>query len=480
MKIKKWLTLSYITVMLIPIVTSLMLFFWMQHYNKQREMDDYVSSIKKFEKYDKLLSDKELFNNYPFKKIDLIEEEDRNSTKIEIYDKNGVRLYASINDNASYIYPISREQLYSKLYEINHGFRVDTLKKPVFHEGDLIGFYQITIVRSKLIQGINKGTIIAMSIFITVFIVVLMIIIKLMDRKFNKPLLLLIDSIKDFAKGEETSINYKSKDEIGELINHFNNMKMAIKEKDYEIEKEQKSKEYMTAAISHDLKTPLTSIRAYAELISSQREEDNERYVLGILNKCDYMSNMLEDLLMYTILSSSYTMNFVDVDGEEFFQMLLSGYEEICEKSNINYKTEIKVKGNYGVDVKQLIRVIDNLMSNAITHTEEGQSIYMGAFSEEFSLPHWISGEEENRLKELRKNNVVLLVKNQGEEIPKEDMERIMEPFYKVDNSRNKKIGTGLGLSIVKLIMDKHNGKIVISSSKERGTLIACFIKKGK
>ncbi|HAG43688.1 MAG TPA: hypothetical protein DCL31_10620 [Clostridium sp.] len=322
----------------------------------------------------------------------------------------------------------------------------------------------------------NSGTIVVISIFIIVFIAVLIWMIKLMDRKFNKPLLLLIDSIKDFAKGDETYINYMSKDEIGELINHFNDMKKKIKEKDYEIEKEQKSKEYMIAAISHDLKTPLTSIRAYTELIISKTEETSKRYALSILNKCDYMSNMLEDLLMYTILSSNYIMDFVNVDGEEFFQMLLSGYEEVCEKSNINYNTEINVKGNYKVDVKQMIRIVDNLMSNAIKYTGEGKSIHMGAFSEEFSLPDWICEEEEKKLKEFRKNTAVILIKNQGEEIAKEDIDRILEPFYKVDNSRNKKVGTGLGLSIVKLIINKHNGRMIISSSKESGTLIACFI----
>lgn len=473
MRIKKWLTLSYITVVLIPILTGMMLFLWMKSYNEKTEIDDYINSIKKFEKYDKLLSSKE-FYAYPFKEVDFIDEEDRNSTKIVIYDKNGIRLYSSINE--SVLYSVSKEQLYSNLYEIKHGFRADTLKKPVFDRGNIIGFYEVTILRTKIIQGVNSGTIVVISIFIIVFIAVLIWMIKLMDRKFNKPLLLLIDSIKDFAKGEETCINYMSKDEIGELINHFNDMKKKIKEKDYEIEREQKSKEYMIAAISHDLKTPLTSIRAYSELIISKAEETSKRYALSILNKCDYMSNMLEDLLMYTILSSNYIMDFVNVDGEEFFQMLLSGYEEVCEKSNINYNAEINVRGNYKVDVKQMIRIVDNLMSNAIKYTGEGKSIHMGAFSEEFSLPDWICEEEEKKLKEFRKNTAVILIKNQGEEIAKEDIDRILEPFYKVDNSRNKKVGTGLGLSIVKLIINKHNGRMIISSSKESGTLIACFI----
>ena len=71
MRIKKWLTLSYITVMLIPIVTGMILFLWMRSYNKNTEIKDYVYNIKKFEKYDKLLSNKE-FYTYPFSKKDLL------------------------------------------------------------------------------------------------------------------------------------------------------------------------------------------------------------------------------------------------------------------------------------------------------------------------------------------------------------------------------------------------------------------------
>ena len=110
----------------------------------------------------------------------------------------------------------------------------------------------------------------------------------------------------------------------------------------------------------------------------------------SILNKCDYMSNMLEDLLMYAVLSSNYHMDFVKVDGESF-QMLLSGYEKFVKKNNVKYKMDISVKGGYKVDVKQMMRVVDNLMSNAIKYTEKKEeSIYIGAFSNEFKVPDWV------------------------------------------------------------------------------------------
>ena len=108
----------------------------------------------------------------------------------------------------------------------------------------------------------------------------------------------------------------------------------------------------MIAAISHDLKTPLTSIRAYAELMNVQGEKNN-KHVKGILNKCDYMTNMLQDLLMYTILSSNYNMDFVDVEGEESsLKCYFLDMKNFVKKNNINYLSEIKVNRNYKVDVK--------------------------------------------------------------------------------------------------------------------------------
>ncbi|SQB36237.1 response regulator [Clostridium cochlearium] len=424
--------------------------------------------------------------NYATKKLNIIDEKNKDIMKIELYDKNGGRIY-SLNNEEEYFFPLDKKQLYSNLYKIIHGFRADTLKKPVFKDGDLIGFYEITIMRSNIIKGVNDATIKAIIIFTLVFITVLLCMIKFMNKKFNNPIQMLIKAMKAFPLGEESSIDYKANDEIGELINHFNYMKGEIIEKNNEIEKEQKSKEYMIAAISHDLKTPLTSIRAYAELMNVQ-EEKNNKYVKGILNKCDYMTNMLQDLLMYTILSSNYNMDFVDVEGEEFFEMLFSGYEELCKKNNINYLSEIKVNRNYKVDVKQMIRLVDNLVANAIRHTEKGKHIYIGAFSSQYELPNWVQGDDREKINSFRKSNTVIIVKNEGEEIPKEDIKRIIEPFYKGDRARNidrkklgtglEKGGTGLGLSIVKLIIEKHGGEINILSSKDRGTLMVCVLKE--
>lgn len=173
-------------------------------------------------------------------------------------------------------------------------------------------------------------------------------------------------------------------------------------------------------------------------------------------------------------------MEFVNIDGQEFFEMLTSGYEGICEIEGLEYKSFINVNGSYKVDGKQMIRVLDNLISNAIKYSSSGGKVYVGAFSDDVYLPSWLDKNYQNELDEFRKGGVLLVVKNNGKEISKKDIQNILNPFYKIDNSRKniKESGTGLGLSIVNLIIEKHSGKVKILSDKDKGTVVACFIKK--
>lgn len=474
MKLKSWLISSYIIVMLIPIFSGALLYKWIESYNNDIELNTYINNISIFDKYDKKLQNFNLYIN-PTKNQNILDKNDKNTIEIELYDKDGIEIYSSTDSSVVLTKP--RDQLYTGLYEVQHGYRADTIKKPVFKNNDLVGFYEIKAVRTEWIEGINERAIIAVALFVLVLMLVLYVVTKLINKKVNKPLSMLINVMGKYASGENVSIEHKTNDEIGELIKHFNNMR-------FELEKERKSKEYMTAAISHDLKTPLTSIRAYTEIISKDKNiqnNDKTRYTSIILSKCDYMTQMLDDLLMYTVLASQYKMDFVDVEGQELFEMLFSDYEELCGKNEIIYKSEIDVNGSYKVDVKQMMRVMDNLVSNAIRHTEKGKTIYLGAFSCDINLPSWLGDEcILQELDDFRRDGFIFIVKNEGKEISKEDIKKIFEPFYKVDNSRNKKSksGTGLGLSVVKLIMDEHKGKIKVLSKNGNGTIIAGWIKK--
>src|SRR5699024_1525543 len=100
------------------------------------------------------------------------------------------------------------------------------------------------------------------------------------------------------------------------------------------------------------------------------QEEKRESYQRTISEKTDFIKQMLDDLMTYSLLQSSdYNMEVVTVDGEEFFDMLLSDYTALCDQKSIRLQTYSHAPGEYNVNPKQMIRVCDNLMSNAITHT---------------------------------------------------------------------------------------------------------------
>lgn len=478
MKLKKWLSLSHLIVMLAPIITAALLFRFIIDYNKNNELKDYLLIMSKFKTYEDKIQSPEIYNLNFLKDKSFIISKDKNSVLIQLYNDGGGEIY---NSNKSSMFYSSKQELYSDLYKVITGYKAYTLKKPVFKENTLIGFYKITIARDSFVEAINSKTIIAIICFIVVLIMIYVIVILLLNRKFNKPIKLLVEGMNNFAAGDENIVKYKNKDEIGEIITNFNSMKKDIEDKRKTIETQQKTKEYMISAISHDLKTPLTAIKAYSEAIINEKDSDmvkikNKASV--ILNKSDYMQKMIDDLLMYNLLTTDYKMNFVEVEGHELFEMLFSGYEEACEKNEIKLNLEINLQGKYKVDVNQMTRVVDNLMSNALRYTPRNGHIYMGAFSmRDKKLTQGLKQKDVEEITAGKSEGCILLIKNQGVSISKKDKEKVFLPFYQCDDSRNKKAstGVGLGLSIVNLVIEKHEGEVRMFS-EGNSTVFACWI----
>lgn len=478
MKLKKWLSLSHLIVMLAPIITAALLFQFIIDYNKNNDLKDYLLIMSKFKVYEDKIQRPEIYNTNFLKDREFVTSKDKNSVLIELYTDAGEQIYTS---NESSILYTQKQELYSDLYKVVTGYKAYTLKKPVFEDNILIGFYKITIARNSYVEEVNNKTIIAIIGFVVVLIIIYVAIILLLNRRFNKPIKLLVEGMHNFATGDGNTVKYGNKDEIGEIITNFNIMKKDIEDKRKTIETEQKTKEYMISAISHDLKTPLTAVRAYSEAIINEKDSDIEKIknkASVILNKSDYMQKMIDDLLMYNLLTTDYKMNFVEVEGHELFEILFSGYEEDCEKNEIKLSTDISLQGKYKVDVNQMTRVVDNLMANALRYTPKKGNIYMGAFSMgDEKLIEWLTYKDIQELKIIKGEGFVLLIKNDGISISKEDKDKIFLPFYQCDDSRSKKAsnGVGLGLSIVNLVIEKHGGEVRIFS-EDNSTVFACWI----
>ena len=167
------------------------------------------------------------------------------------------------------------------------------------------------------------------------------------------------------------------------------------------------------------------------------------------------------------------------MEGEEFCEMLYSGVEATCRQKNIHVEIQIEAHGNYNVDVKYMTRVIDNIVSNAIRHTDEGGHIWLGAFSTDVILPNWVDIQCKDALDKYSGPGLFLIVKNEGKAISEKDKDNLFKPFYQGDEARSKKEhkGVGLGLSISKMIIEKHKGAIEVIPINEVGNIMVCYLK---
>lgn len=469
--------------MILPLAMAYVLFTWINSINSEQKVQEFFEVYSETQQIRETLSDPTLYlkgaNIQPAEK--LISE----TLSITLYDENGHVIYSPFPDSLIMNYT-NKKVLYKHLYSLEQGYRAFTYKEPVYNDDTIIGFFEIKFSQNEWMTSVSNRTILVMTIFVASFIIVYLVVIWFVNRKLNIRIIRLMDEMSAFAAGEKIEEKVTRSDEIGELKRHFYSMQKQINEARKAIAKEQEMKSYMIAAISHDLKTPLTSIKAYTEMLEVEADlsrEERESYERIIIEKTDYIEQMLDDLLMYTLLQSpTYDLEFVAVDGEELFDMLISDYELLCKEKDIHLHLSAHVSGQFHVSPKQLIRVADNLMSNAIKHTETGGHIWLSAHADEKAPLDLLFPFVKEKVTFNFAENVYLIVQNEGKGIEQSKLTYIFDPLYQVDQSRSKKdnYGTGLGLVITKQIVEKHGGEVSIVSEVNVGTSVICRIPKHK
>lgn len=219
----------------------------------------------------------------------------------------------------------------------------------------------------------------------------------------------------------------------------------------------QKIREEFSANVSHELKTPLTSIYGFAELLMNDiitAEEDKKEVIEDIYIESKRLLNLTDDIMKISRLEGQETLVKEEVNLREIADEVANSFEKIAKSKDIviNVEGEATLFANETM-IWELFR---NLTENALKYNSGGGSV-------DISLT---TGE-----------SVQIIVKDMGIGIPKEKLGRIFERFYRVDESRNKKRGgTGLGLSIVKHVVKRHNGEIYIDSELGIGTTIGIVL----
>lgn len=479
MKIKTWLLISYLVVMLLPLLAAYSLFVWINAYYEKENVAEFMDVYVELSQLQEVLKEPAIY--HVGADVPEIVEFDSERISVTLYNEVGYMLYSTNLMKQTALSFLPKKQLYEGFYVQQQNFKTIRYKEPVFSGSSMVGVYEIEWVREEWVAGVGGRTWLTVTLFTLFFVTMFIVVVYLVNRKLNQPLQQLKSQMNAFAKGLAVGDIRKSKDELGELAESFASMRGELMEANAKLADEQRQKEFMVASISHDLKTPLTSIRAYAEALESDEltVAQEKMYHQVIVEKSVFMREMLDDLLMYTLLQShSYTMKSVIVDGEEFFDMLVSDYGALCREKGIKLHETTAVTDLYEVNAQQLIRVVDNLMANAIRHTKSGDTIWLAAVNIN-KVPDWCFDFVRGKLCE--KEGMYLIIQNEGIGIPKEQLEKIFEPLYQANEARTKEgSGTGLGLSITKKIIEKHSGKVQILSEENKGTAVICYVPNSK
>ena len=251
---------------------------------------------------------------------------------------------------------------------------------------------------------------------------------------------------------------------MGKWLNHY--IAGLLNEVDLAQNQSDQFNQEIMSNITHDLKTPLTAIKGYAQGILDGVASTPDRlnkYVLTIRNKADDMAGLVDELSFFSHISqSNFEYHWQSVNAKDYFSEAISKLALDLEMRNINlmYHFDINSSLMIQIDVEKLRRVINNIIGNAAKYIQKENGIV---------FVHIEETEEE----------LIIHVTDNGVGIAEEELARIFERFYRTDNSRNSKTGgTGLGLAIAKKITEDHNGKIWAQSEIGKGTRISFSLPK--
>lgn len=311
-----------------------------------------------------------------------------------------------------------------------------------------------------MLSNVNKNyTIISKQlIYITIFVIIFAVAISLfLARVLSEPIVDITEKSKQLASGNyNVKFNKNGIKEIDELADTLNYLES-------EVSKTDQYRRDLMANVSHDLKTPLTMIKAYAEMvrdITYKDKEKREENLNVIIEETDRLNVLVGDILTLSKLqanSDTLEIETFDLNGEIKDILKRYTYLEDVEGYTIevNMPEEILVRA----DRNKINQVIYNLVNNALNYTGDDKKVFIN-----------VKEEKKNYLVEIR---------DTGKGIDKDKIEHIWEKYYKNEkNHKRNVVGTGLGLSIVKNILECHNFEYGVKSKKNQGTIFYFKVSK--
>ncbi|MFF2884942.1 sensor histidine kinase [Bacillus toyonensis] len=445
-------------------ITIISLLVYNQSKNDQNEYggkDKITDFVRKFKKYIDLGEDNKLYINNNGKSlidqtnswVQILDEDNR-----EVYSYNKPRQikdkHATIDIINGYKYAGGlggTSQILAGYKEIDNvtytyliGFPNGILKKYVFvTETDTMHIY----IKYAIISIIIVDLIIAI-IFGYIF-----------SKGLTKPIKTIIDGVDHLYDGNY-EVYFKEKGIYISVLEKLNSLSDKLKENELERKKIDKMRDEWVANISHDIKTPLSSIKGYAEFLEQDYDfssEDIKSYAEIINNKSNYIKELVDDLNLSMKLKNNKSIlkkekvNIVSLVKNSVIDILNdSKYAEV----DISVECSEDIMFIY-IDKTLIQRVLNNLIYNALVHNDKNISIVVSVY---------------------KNDNTYITISDNGKGISEGDLENIFDRYYRGTNTGEAHKGSGLGMSIAKEIVNAHGGDIKISSTLRKGTDIKIIL----
>ena len=399
--------------------------------------------------------------------LNIIYNANDNGIKIKILDSNLDVVYSVLSDRLNSRFNNLDIMLLNSLE--NNNTKIITLENNKRKGYDLHlvgrideGYIIISSSIESLKNDANTSLIIILITSIITFLILCLVayfISKIFGKKINE-LKEITSDISSLKFGKKININ--TNDELGDLFNNINKMSdsleqnikkleeanIKLKEDLEEKEKQEKARKQLIANISHEFKTPLTIISGYSQLIKDEiKDKEAKENLSKIIDESERLGDLVHEFLELSKLESGkISLSLENINFDEVVNKELGKLNALAKEKNINVELNFNGKQNVLADKKQITKVIENLLTNAIKFCSNEKIIKIMTYNKE--------------------DYFYFEVFNTGKQIDKKDIENIFNSYYKEKTGRNKK-GTGLGLTIVKAIVDLHGGMCFVNNEKD-------------
>src|SRR5574344_1120402 len=314
----------------------------------------------------------------------------------------------------------------------------------------------------------TRSSLIAAAIILLAAVLVASFLIAL---QIVRPIYEMQKATEQYRKGNyDFHVHIRSPREMADLGDSFNLMSDTITKNITDLKNMERIRKDFVANVSHELKTPVTSIKGFTETLldGAIDDRDTSRHFLGIIDtQCARLMNIIEDLLTLSRLESDGAApDLIDADLVQIVKSACDNLAKAAEEQKINLtfrpsEKEIQVQVNPGL----IEQAVSNLIDNAVKYCPEGSEILCMVETEPAEPSHaeTVRSGNANKVFEQHPSTTVarIVVEDNGSGIPEELSERIFERFYRVDKGRSRDAGgTGLGLSIVRHIIPLHPGTV--------------------